>query len=440
MKKLLIAVLALGLVAAFSVPAIAATHVGGILFTTIAWDDRDADKMDRTAVTAAQRAARPGVQDNTLLHIFNTAASRFYTKWDNEDNVGLYFELGTNFGMHENQEAVYMRHYYGWWKVNPGFRLLVGMDTSPFAPLNASALAYFNFLDDGSTDLAGIECNAISAGYGNIYVERCAQIRGEFDFGPHFLHIALCDWTNTSNAANVIGTAVIPTGGPGFAWNDGVGLRASNVAGAFVAEDTKLPRLDIGAKVQAGPVAIYPGFSYLKRSFNMVMPGDDDSVVGWAGSLGAKFGVGPFTFTAEGNIGKNWDDIALIDGVTNAAAVNAMSMIMVPPGQTNRVVYDTDCWGWFIDISFKMGIATPSIYYGVQKAENEDYPGTASDWAFKNWNLGFRVPINVAKGFQIAPEYVHSDFGDEIVGVGGVRGDRDWGSYDRYGVMFQITF
>jgi hypothetical protein len=78
--------------------------------------------------------------------------------------------------------------------MNPGFKLVAGMTTSCFAPLNSGQLMGFALIGDGR--FLSPHAHAINAGYGNIYVERSAQIRGEWSFGPNNLKVALADYTN----------------------------------------------------------------------------------------------------------------------------------------------------------------------------------------------------------------------------------------------------
>ncbi|MCP4683639.1 MAG: hypothetical protein GY864_15015 [Desulfobacterales bacterium] len=384
MKKLFIFGFAAMILVAFTMPAVADMKVGGILFTSVLWDDRDDVRMG------------DGGSDGNLVHAFNAAHSRFKVRWTNDDNVGLYLELGIGGdSLAGASEGLYTRHWYGWWDVSENFTLKVGQTTTCFSPLNGSDLLGFAGVLDGSG--ANVTAHAILAGYGNVYGERSVQVRGEWDFGPHFLKVALADFHNSSNR-------------PAF----------PATGATTVDEDTKIPRLDIAGKIALGPVALYPSFCYAKRTFQDVAPGCDDEVAGYGLSFGAKGGFGPATITFEYNQGENWRNIGLRDGTTSFAMVNSTAFLV------GNDVEDTESWGAFIDVGIKFGIATLQLRYGTMESEND---GTNQDW--DSTGYGVSVPFAVAKTFVIRPEIMFYE--EEANG-------NDAGEQMQYGVQFQIVF
>jgi hypothetical protein len=422
MKKFLLIACVAVLTVAFAMPATAATKVGGIIFNAIMWDSRDEERMGRNG-NPFGGAPLPNVSDNTTVSVFNGLHSRLYTRWTNEDNVGLFIELGLGGSpgsvAHSGAaggESVYLRHLYGWYDVSPSFRFKFGLTTSLWGPLNGSDLMGFTVGQDGTQSGAfpGFTAHGILQGYGNVYVEREPQIRGEWTFGPHFLRIALSDWRNSATSIATIGYR--------------------SAAGTVVAEDTVFPRLEVGAKLQTGPVAWYPGFIYLNRTFDGVLAGDDDDVDAWGFSIGAKAGWGPITIVAEAQAGENWGDMGLNDAATSFAMVTSGSQTVLV-GTQNKV-FDTEMFAGFIDVGFKFGIATLQARFGVTTSENTDPAGVASDYEFKSTAFGLSLPINIAKGFIIRPEAMWYDEGDEP--VGGVV--TDWGKQAQYGVQFQVVF
>lgn len=356
----------------------------------------------------------------TMVRMHETLASRVYFKWANDDGVGMHIELGLG-GTFEGgggqlgPEGVYLRQAYGWWKKSDGFRLLVGMTTSVFSPLNSSQLMGFALVGDGTYGIP--RAHAINAGYGNIYVERCPQIRGEWYFGANFLKIALADWLNDGQLGKT--PAMI-----------------NDVAGGQVAiEDTKIPRLDVGMKFMLGSWALYPGFTYIKRTYEGTAAGTDDDFTVWAGTLGLKGGVGPVTITLEGNYAQNGASGGLF-GANTSYATGPYGGNPTATRNVNGKLYDADTWCGFINIAFKVAHATVNFMYGYANTEMDQGPGVG-DIEYTSEQYGISVPIPIAKTFIIRPEIFYIDENDrEQSGVP----DVDLGTQWIYGVNFQIMF
>ena len=135
MKKMVAVGFAVLLLAVFTAPAMAKVEIGGMVFTDFYYIQRDKDNWlygnysdESTHKTALQ------IPDIT----------RLYARWTNEQNVGMYIELGlgqTYGGVDDStSDDVMLRHAYGWWNINPHFTLMAGKSTSPFSPLNPSQL------------------------------------------------------------------------------------------------------------------------------------------------------------------------------------------------------------------------------------------------------------------------------------------------------------
>jgi len=76
------------------------------------------------------------------------------------------------------------------------------------------------------------------------------------------------------------------------------------------------------------------------------------------------------------------------------------------------------------------------LIYGQQKSKNV-LMGTNTSCDAKTQMYGISVPIGLAKGFSIRPEFMWYD--DGTFHQDGVSG-QDLGHYAIYGVQFQITF
>ncbi|MBU0735212.1 MAG: hypothetical protein KKG10_13785 [Proteobacteria bacterium] len=407
MKKLFVFGIAALLLVAFTVPATAEVKIGGIIFTDFYYLDRNKDN-------ATVRGMGPDSFGNTAIQVPNI--TRLYGRWTNEDNVGMYIEFGVGQGggdtrqsSSDNDFSVVVRHAYGWWDVNPMFQIMAGHSTTPFSPLNPSQLLGTR---SGSVNIIGV-------GYGDFYSGRFAQVRGTFKFGKAArLEIALVD----PNGALAAGSY-----GP-WAGGDGVGYQTN----------TKLPRIDIGVPIYLGPVHLYPGFLYQQRTVDR-MPGFnngvDDSVSSYIASLGFKAGFGPFGIEAEGNWGKNWGNTRGLAGtspsITSAAGPGIASAVLRNNGDIN----DAETYSFWLDLSFKFGPVTPHVMYGQQKSKNETFTG--SNIEARTQMYGISIPIDLAKGFRLRPEFMWYDDGDVKVDGGGTT---NMGSYGIYGVQFQITF
>jgi len=410
MKKLFVVGMAALLLVAFSVPAMADVKIGGIIFTDFYYLDRNKDNLFNA------NRSKPGIDgssyNNTAIQVPDI--TRFYARWTNEDNVGMYIEFGigytgnvekvvTDKGQADN--AVNVRHAYGWWDVNPMFQIMAGHSTTPFSPLNPSQL-----LGERSGSL-----NIIGVGYGDYYAGRFAQVRGTFKFGKVAkLEIALVD----PNGAMPFGNQYPTT---------------------FAQQNTMIPRIDISVPLYLGPVHLYPGFLWQRRGVDFasnVTAHPDDNITTWIGTIGTKVGFGPFAFSGEFQYGENWGNTRGLAGASAPAQLASATL------KTDNNINNAETYSWWVDLSYKFGSITPSLIYGQMKSKSlgaiAGYSGsaTASSEA-KSQMYGISVPIDLAKGFRLRPEIMWYDDGDLTVSG---ENDQNLGKYMIAGVQFQITF
>ena len=381
------------------VPFVSAkVKIGGIVFTDFYY-------LDRNGANAEFNGVGDGPYTVTTLQVPDI--TRLYATWTNEDNVGMYIELGIgqeDGEIDRNQSnGVNLRHAYGWWDVTPGFRLMAGKSTTPFSPLNPSQLLGTR---SGSLNIVGV-------GYGNFYSGRFAQIRGTYQFCKNArVALALVD---PNGSARYIGT-----NGP---WSD-FGITTQN--------NTKIPRIDISLPVFFGPVSLYPSFMYQHRTVdaNGAAGGSvDNDLNSYIGSLGFKFGMGPLMLSGEGNWGRNWGNTRGLIGNSVPAII---SSAMLDP--FNNQIDDADTYSYWFDLSYGFGAVTPHVIFGEMSTRNK-YLGLDLDAKSRMW--GFSVPIDLSKGFRIRPEVMWYDDGElKVQNVG----DLDMGKYAIYGVQFQVTF
>ena len=289
-----------------------------------------------------------------------------------------------------------------------------------FSPLQPSQLVGFNA---GSVNIIGI-------GYGNWDWGRWAQIKGTYKIGKiGRVSLALVDPNGAQRTYNDSNMGDTQTDLSNFFPADTVGA----VLGRDYQNNTKLPDLNLSAILHFGPISVYPGFLYQYRTvdyLNSSFSEFDDSVATYAGSLGVKGGFGPFGFAAEGNWGQNVGNTR--SGLGASPSANFTSATFNEDGymnNANTLAY----WG---DVWYKFGPVTPHLMGGVQKS-TVDYNFRSYD--ISTWFWGFSIPIDLAKGLSVRPEFMWYDDGD--LEAGGTNGQAlDFGRYSIYGVQFQITF
>ena len=392
MKKLFIIGFAALLLVAFTAPAMAKVKIGGIIFTDAYYLDRSKRNDSRTTDPDKQHAfsaTKIQVPDITRLN----------GRWTNEDNVGMFIELGLGQtgGSTSGGNGAMLRHAYGWWDVTPAFQLMAGHTTTPFSQLNPSQL-----LGTRSGSL-----NIIGLGYGEFYSGRFPQIRGTFRFGKVArLEIALVD-------PNQAGNPNVPP--------------APKYPG--VTPNAKLPRFDLGLPLHFGPLRLYPSAYFNYKSLDGVKAGWDDDLYAWGASLGLRFGAGPFSLSAEGQVGRNWRNSLGSAGISPAALAGAASI-----NTKTGSIQDSKCYGAWIDLAFKLGPATPHLIYGYANGQGS---GTDKTNATSQM-IGVSMPISLAKGFSLRPEVMfYFDGTNNKTSTGaGINN----GSYGIYGLQLQITF
>ncbi len=376
MKKILAVLFAAALLVAFTVPAMAKTYLGGIVFQEVNYYKNEVtNDEDPTGADS----------DFDTIYWDLAVFSRFKARLTNEDNVGLFVEFGlggrTGFG-----NLTYLRHLYGWWDVNPQFRILAGQTSLPISPLAPDTVV---------GHMAG--GHVVGNGWGNYDQTRSPQIRFQWkleDLG--FVRLVFSDPHE---------------------------MAAPAALGAAADNDSKLPRIDLGVPLYFGPIKVYPSLFYHKQTFDDVASGQEDTFTAWGASLGVKFGFGPLMIAAEVNTGENWSYSRDSHGAV-APYYN---------GATGDLT-DTDDLSYWIDVSFKLGKITPHLIYGALKSE-VDPSGTANDFERDRTMYGITARIPLAKGFMLRPELMFYDWEDEIAGV-----DMDHGKETVAGVMFQIAF
>jgi len=400
MKKIFIILTALLLLVVFTMPAIAKLKIGGIIFTDFYYLDRD--KENSYWWWSGNGDTSYG---STTLQLPNI--SRFYAKWTNEDNVGMYVELGLGQDggrlRNSRSDGVLLRKAYGWWDISSDLQIMAGKSTTPFSPLNPSQLLGTR---SGTYNIIGV-------GYGDFYSGRLIQVRGTYKFNKN-IHLALA-LVDPNGRADVIGSY-----GPWYGW-DGWSYQST----------TRVPRVDIALPITFGNFNIYPSVLYQSRTVDILRPryaGHEDTLVSYVGSLGFKTGYGLFGISAEMNYGKNWANTRGLIGVSPSAELAMATM------QEDGRINDAETYSFWIDLSYEFGPVTPHLIYGQMATKNKFW---GDDIKAKSQMYGVSCPIQLAKGFSIRPEVMFYDDGD--IKIAGEK-DISTGKYAIYGLQFQITF
>jgi hypothetical protein len=428
MKKSLIVAVAAAVCIGLSGTAMADLKVGGkICFDTYlqSFDDTYMGKW----------AAAPTITDFSETGFENNSSTNLNVRWT-DGNFGMYLELAmgasndqtvlqaTRGSLHP-VDNVYTRYSYGWWDFGAG-KLTVGQDNTGFSPLVPMQMCGTG---SGQFKIIGI-------GFGDIYSGRVYQVRGDFKLGEiGSLGIALVDPHGSSLGQ---GLYLTNSGGVHPAWGYQI-----TPAGK---EETTMPRIDISAVLKFGPVSVYPGLLYNKKTWDDVAPGQDDAITTSLYSLGVKYATGPFGVAAEYTGGTNPGDADLLtDGTyfgygppSGFGAGLDMAAVVDSTGK----VSDTDLSAWWVDLSYKFGYNTIHAMYGQQSIENDSVPCAltgGTDVKIENtrtW-MGLNVWIPLSKHMIVIPELNFWDYGDrKIQGLA----DQELGKATIYGIGWLFIF
>jgi len=439
MKKALIVAVAAAVCVGLSGPAMADLKVGGkICFDTYmqSFDDTYMGKSDTD----------PDITDFSETGFENNSSTNLNVRWT-DGNFGMYLELamGSNNdqgilqatrGTVQPVDNVFTRYSYGWWDFGAG-KLTVGQDNTGFSPLVPMQMCGTG---SGQFKIIGI-------GFGDIYSGRVYQVRTDFKLGETgSLGIALVDPHGSSLAQGLYldnnGTEPHPV------WQYQI-TPAGN-------EETTMPRIDISAVLKFGPVSVYPGLLYNKKTWDDVPAGQDDTITTSLYSLGVKYATGPFGVAAEYTAGKNPGDADLLtDGTYFGYGSGTPFPALIPPGvfgtgfdmaavvDSTGKVSDTDFSGYWVDLSYKFGYNTIHAMYGQQSIENDSVPYLPflgpNDLKMENtrtW-MGFNAWIPLSKHMIVIPEVNIWNYGDrQIEGFD----DAELGKATLYGIGWLFIF
>ncbi|MBI5896101.1 MAG: hypothetical protein HZB24_08910 [Desulfobacterales bacterium] len=421
MKKLLVALLVLGLAA----PAMAA-EVGlyGSFRTQVGYYDADEDfgygttasalngpAMDPTIFPRLPAAGASGFDDQgTLLSLSHQ--SRFGAKAKVSDTLNAVLELGlreTNrsstvatasaVNQSAQQEAVYLRLAYGTWNFGAG-ALTVGKDYTP-----GTFLLYNNMIGD-----IGDGGDAVFLITGLPYIGRQPQIK--FTFGG--LQFAFIE----ANTGSFTGQTPIPTGST-----------ATDV-------DFLLPRMEVAYQFNSPmfslrPVAGYQTYDVVTRT---ATEETDKSIDSYLLALGAQLRLGAFYANATGsymiNAG-NYGQSNLV--LVSHTAANAL----ITAGLIGDDIEDSTLTMATLALGFKISpmlkVEVGASYNNVERDLSTTLSASQTGYMYYG-----QMPITLAPGVTVIPEIGMMDRGDLEIDGAGVSEDE--GTMTYFAANFRIDF
>lgn len=387
MKKFGLVALVAGLVIAFAVPALAFTidgakgekmYIGGIMFTDIGYWNRSKELVSGVAGSST-------MDDQTQFFLNVPGNSRVRGSLE-INKVGGYWELGNGGNVIGSSgsgagvnNSVETRKLYGYYNFGP-FQILAGKNDGHLFSINPYQLLGQSFNHNWGY------------GWGGMYDFRNPQIR--------FTH-------NVSKDISYLITLLNPT------------VYVNQTRTSYSA----VPQVAAKVIMNFGAVTLYPAGVYNTVKWDKMPSGFDDSLTSWYAVLPVKVAAGAFTGLFQFGYGQNIK--SLLD---KESAFQEYQVV-------NGAIKNTTGMNGYIDLSYKVGPATPHIYFGFDNAKNSDAYKVGDD---NNTRMmyGASVMYKVADGFNIIPEFTFYDYGKKPNDASKPDIGKEWMG----GVQFQFIF
>jgi len=369
---------------------VAKSTIGGILFTNIYYSDTDTKTQDDPAA----------IRNEHQVGKFNVVVpnnSRFRVRWDNEDNVGMYLEVGYG------ASSMKIRHAYGKWDVNEQWQILAGQTSTPFAPLNPQVAMVHNSGD----------------GFGNANPSRQSQLRFTYKF---------------LNRQGAIALAILDPNA-GETYDDG-----DTSSNDKLQNEGSIPRIDIGAVYKTFNMQIFPGAFYSRAAFEAGL----NDVDVWGASLGLRSAINAFTFSMEVGGGQNWgntkmSDIQTVHNNSNTPSLYVSNSRTAAVYNGNADLVDNQILKGWVDLGYRFaGDTLKGEIHVIAGHDTTKADEAGVDQSYTNSMVGLSVPFDfpwIARGFRLRPEIFHFDEKQK---------DNQRGDADRKetiaGVQVQFTF
>jgi hypothetical protein len=391
----------------------AKTSFGGIIFLDSYGVDRNSANNSGGRLPGA--AATADSFSSGRIELPNI--TRLRASWSNEDDVGMFIELGI--GGASGATSVSTRQAYGTYRISDRWQILAGHTTSPFSPLFPNQL-----LGNNAPTSASRAQPAVGGGHNT------GKGYGDFDGGrnPQLRFTYLLPSQNGAIAIAFLDP------------NQGASLSLPGEFSTPPQREGFLPRVDVGGAFAFYNFRVFPGFSYQHQSYNGVASPAEDSVTTWAASLALQTGRGPFEISGEFNFGQNWKNSSYSLG-NSAASLRGGAIVAAQIN--NSDINDSDNYSYWIDAGWKMTTKNTSntlhFVYGQMQSDPDGAIISANQGRVRSTMYGISWPIElpwIARGMTIRPEAFVYDEGS----LAGASGKVDFGREIIAGVQLQYTF
>jgi hypothetical protein len=375
MRKIGLLAVAMGLVLALTVPALAFSiegakgekmYIGGAFMTDIAYFSRS---KEITGTGTDQTQFVMAVPNNSKLRGSLEIG-----------NVGGYWEFGMG-GSEANTAGasggatnnyVETRKLYGWYKFG-NCELRAGKDDGYFTTLLPAQYIGYNW-----------DQHSMGYGWGGVNDYRDPQIRFTQNVSKSFGYMI-----TLLQPVVVTESSVAATAPQRLSYN-------------------QFPRFALKLMLNFGMVDLYPAFLYqaakwdnLNQTAAWAGKSVDDMMYSWFGVIPVRLRAGAFTATAQFGYGQNLGTVVAYESTYQAYFRDAGGRIK-----------DTTAMNGFIDLAYTIGPATPHIYAGFDQASNSDAWKVGDNYNLRQM-YGISIPIKIADGFFIVPEFDYFDYGNK---------------------------
>lgn len=428
MKKFLIVTLAALFCVAWTMPAMAKVEMEGMITTDVFYMKQSGERTgNQLGDTAGSLAGSTGVVQNqstpddgiTELNIYPPVSNNRLRMLYHSDDKVLSGLIETRYGGPDNASGLDV--YYAWldWRPNDTFHLRVGRQPETFA-IYAPGAAGMGY-NDGFTLLTNFgNLHASSEDMVKAYVKFNDMIRMEF---------SLTDPARDNGEAPV----AFPR-------------ETVNGVQAVAREEDTLPRIDISFPIKIGKLELEPSATWLRQSYDQVASGFEDKVDLWGVALGGKMGFGPLTISGEITYGQNLGDDSYTGAGSAGARLHAREVAVARAYDSsgdgvNDSIQDADYLGAWIQFDFAFGPATLQAAVGMEQIQS-DAIRNIGEQDITRWGYAIALPISVAKGFIVKPNFIYHDLDDGALdGVNSLNNlTTDFGTEWLLGVAFQLTF
>lgn len=412
MKKVLIGLMALAFVAAFSMPAAAQSEVsfGGFVAFDTWYVDTDEPALDMDGDLFWDDGH---YSDKDLIWTMESVTSRFNATFKRENFTG-FVEI-------RPISASYFRHWNAEWNFGPGY-LLIGQTWLPsFMPVSSSVGP------SGNIGPSGCGSSPYAGDTGNCSA-RAPMIRLRFPFSVGQFTFAMIDPSTPANRRAASGLA-----------EDDIKL--------------SLPQLEGKIDLSFGPMSfgLMGGWKQFKESYRN-MDGDlvpdqtDFKINSYILAANTKFTGGPFSVALAGWMGENPYEYGYFgnpgfpaDNLTGWITPRAAIADVSGDGLLDTV-YDTDAWGAYINFTFKLNDMLAFAAGGGKMKLDGDYGALSYDR--ESAHMFMNATITVAEGFTLTPEIGRFDWknADAFNANTNTGLNQDMGDTTYYGMYWKIVF